>query len=142
MENIFGQTLVSKKGPTATRGLNNVPIILIYASASWCPPCREFFPSLVQFYNSANQSRKRIEIVWLSRDRNEDDFNNTKKNMPWLAVPYNPNNIAALLERYDIEVIPKLFLLNRNGSVAHTECRQDVVIKGIEAINEWERIRS
>ena len=94
----------------------------------------------MQFYNTVNQGKKKIEIIWLSRDRNEDDFNLTKKNIPWLAVPYNQRVINLLLERYDIEVIPKLFLLNRNGSIAHTECRQDVVLKGPESVSEWEKI--
>ena len=140
MEHIFGQVLASKTGQVETRALNAVPLVLIYASASWCPPCREFYPNLVQFYNTVNQGKKRIEIIWLSRDRTEDDFNKTKKNMPWTAVVYNQRNISQLLERYDIDVIPKLFLLNRDGSIAHTECRQDVVTKGPQAVAEWQQL--
>lgn len=140
MENVFGDVLVSKSGPVQTHSLNALPMVLIYASANWCPPCREFYPTLVQFYNAVNQSKKILEIIWLSRDRTEDDFNTTKKAMPWTAVPYNVRNINEILERYEIEVIPKLFLLNRDGSIAHAECRQDVVLKGPESISEWQKM--
>jgi hypothetical protein len=95
----------------------------------------------VRFYTAVNQSKKQVEIIWLSRDRDEEDFNSIKNKVPWLAVPYNQNNIARLLSRYEIEVIPKLFLLNRDGSIAHTECRQDVVLKGESAIEEWMKLR-
>ena len=142
MDSIFGSTLVNKKSSIQTSSLASVPLVLIYASASWCPPCRQFFPNLVSFYNTANHSSKRIEIIWLSLDRTPDDFNSIKKNIPWVAVPYNTQHIESILGRYDIEIIPKLFLLNRDGSIAHTECRQDIITKGQEALNDWMRISS
>jgi nucleoredoxin len=142
MESIFGSTLVNKKSSIQTSSLNSVPLVLIFASASWCPPCRQFFPNLVSFYNTANHSSKRIEIIWLSLDRTPDDFNSIKKNIPWVAVPYETQQIERILGRYDIEIIPKLYLLNRDGSIAHTECRQDIITKGQEALNEWMQIRS
>ena len=142
MESVFGSSLVNKKGQIQTHTLDNLPIVLLFASASWCPPCRQFFPTLLGFYNTVNQPQKRLEIVWLSRDRSQGDFDDIRKQVPWTAVPYNPDRIASILERFDIEVIPKLYLLNRDGSIAHTECRQDIVSKGPDAINDWLRIRS
>ena len=142
MEYIFGQTLVSKSKQVQTRTINYTPLVLIYASASWCPPCREFYPVLVEFYNAVNRTSKQIEIIWLSRDRGQEEFESTKKNLPWLAVPFNQSHINELLERYEIDVIPKLFLLNRDGSIAHDGCRQDVVRKGPDALSEWLKIRN
>lgn len=142
MESIFGPTLVSKKGQIQTRTLDNLDIVLLFASASWCPPCRQFFPTLVEFYNQVNHNQKRLEIVWLSRDRSQEDFDSIRKQIPWVAVPYDPDKIAAILERYDIDVIPKLYLINRDGSIAHTECRQDIVAKGPTTLNDWISMRT
>jgi nucleoredoxin len=89
-----------------------------------------------------NQSSKRLEIIWLSRDRSIEDFNSVRKNCPWLAVPFDQDKIESILQRFDIDVIPKLYLLNSDGSLAHTECRQDIVTKGPAAVNDWVRIRN
>lgn len=142
MESIFGPTLVGKKGQIQTRTLNNLDIVMLFASASWCPPCRQFFPTLLEFYNTVNHNQKRLEIVWLSRDRSLEDFDSIRKQIPWVAVPYDPDKIGAILERYDIDVIPKLYLLNRDGSIAHTECRQDIVSKGPVTVNDWVNMRT
>jgi nucleoredoxin len=142
MENIFGRTLLSNSSQIQTTSINQVPLVLLYASASWCPPCREFLPRLVEFYTIVNKNKKVLEIVWVSRDREESDYNNIRTKIPWLSVPFDPDHIASILERYDISVIPKLYLINRDGSVAHSECRQDVVSRGPGVVEEWKKLRN
>ena len=43
-------------------------------SACRCPPCRQFTPLLKQAYDAINTSSKRLEIVFVSSDPDEEQF--------------------------------------------------------------------
>lgn len=45
--------------------------ILLYFSAHWCPPCRQFTPMLISFYKQLRLQRGDFEIVFMSRDKDE-----------------------------------------------------------------------
>ena len=38
--------------------------VLFYFSAHWCPPCRNFTPTLIEFYNTLKNDGKNIELVF------------------------------------------------------------------------------
>lgn len=42
-------------------------VTALYFSAHWCPPCRQFTPQLVDFYNSKRGTPEEFEIVFVSR---------------------------------------------------------------------------
>lgn len=65
-------------------------IVGLYFSAEWCPPCRAFTPELAEWYTRLTQGhlRQKLEIVFVSSDRNEDKFDEYYDTMPWLALPY------------------------------------------------------
>ena len=65
---LLPQELKSKEGIAALSEVTEAPLIGIYFSAHWCPPCRGFTPILSEFYKVANQEKKQIEIVFVSCD--------------------------------------------------------------------------
>jgi thiol-disulfide isomerase/thioredoxin len=79
-----------------------------------CGPCKQFTPILAQFYNDMKKKGKRFEIIWISRDRSDDEFIDYYKDMPWLAVPLE--NIATVVEatseKYNVRGIPHLVILD------------------------------
>ncbi|CAG9332859.1 unnamed protein product [Blepharisma stoltei] len=139
MEHLFGPTLIGKHGPVPVASLANTKYVLIYFSAHWCPPCRAFTPKLALFYESVNSAHKQVEIIFSSADRSPDQFQEYFESMPWLAIPFadaaHRNGVA---QRFGISGIPALLLIDREGNVKRSQCREDVMAKGPLALADWD----
>jgi nucleoredoxin len=82
--------------------------VLLYFSASWCPPCKAFTPVLKDFYQA---HKKNIEIVYLSSDRKVEEFVEYYGQMPWTALDSPPHR-QALATTLQITGIPALIVLD------------------------------
>ena len=127
-----------KKVPTET-ALNG-KMVAIYASASWCGPCRAFTPKLVEFYKSAAKSAP-MELIFLSSDKTEDAMMAymKKDDMPWLAIPYDHPKRASLKKKLGVAGIPNLYLFDAQGKMISENARWDVVMLGKKAVQEWKK---
>ncbi|CAF1478616.1 unnamed protein product, partial [Adineta ricciae] len=114
-------------------------IIGLYFSGHWCPPSRQFTPKLVEFYNNMSEEmRKHFEIVFISWDRDENEFNSYFNEMPWLALPYSDRARKDTLgTKYDVEGIPCLIVLSSSGQVITTEGVEEVSSGGYECFLRW-----
>jgi len=114
---ILGPDLLSKAG--------GKPIGL-YFSAHWCPPCRGFTPKLVEFYNSG--LKEKMEIVFVSSDRDENAFKEYFGEMPWQALPYEKRKEKEeLSDAFGVQGIPSFVVINPDGTVITTEGRAKVM---------------
>eukprot|EP00475_Leptophrys_vorax_P012570 TRINITY_DN189_c0_g1_i1.p1 TRINITY_DN189_c0_g1~~TRINITY_DN189_c0_g1_i1.p1 ORF type:complete len:421 (-),score=146.00 TRINITY_DN189_c0_g1_i1:80-1342(-) len=102
--------------------------LALYFSASWCPPCRKFTPELIKFYE-AHAAKLDLEIVFMSRDKEVNSFNEYFHKMPWKAAPYasTRSECAELMEKFGLQGIPSLVILDR-------ETRQLITTKGVEQV--------
>ena len=58
---ILPQVLQDKKGDLALSQVKDEsPLIALYFSAHWCPPCRMFTPKLAEFYKTVNKNKKEM----------------------------------------------------------------------------------
>jgi thiol-disulfide isomerase/thioredoxin len=57
-------------------------VVALYFSAHWCPPCREFTPLLRQVYSNLIESGKPFEVVFISADKSEQEFDNYFADFP------------------------------------------------------------
>lgn len=138
MEELFGASLLSKSGNVLTGVLNEAKYVLVYFSASWCKPCQNFTPVLDMLYESLNSFDKDLEVVYVSRDNSEAEFNEYYSKMPWLAVPFNDEERRlALKERFAAKGIPALFLINHSGDIKKSDCVPDVKNKGPLCVSDW-----
>ena len=94
--------------------LAGTEFVLLYASASWCGPCRQFSPQLKNWYHAINSSngKKTVEVVFLSADHDERSFLQYFKTMPWLAVDYDDDTREMLMGRIKVTGIPRLVVLS------------------------------
>lgn len=87
-----------------------------------CPPCKQFTPLLVKFYELMNKNGEKFEIIWVSRDRNNEDFVAYYQKMPWLAVPVE--NMEAVTQltssKFKLQGIPHLVLLDGDDASIYT----------------------
>ncbi|KAL7558798.1 hypothetical protein ACA910_012471 [Epithemia clementina (nom. ined.)] len=140
MKRLFG----SLDGGTLLKGNEKVPLedalggkefVLLYASASWCGPCRNFTPKLAQWYNNSlpANNAKPAEVVFLSADHNESGFKQYYSHMPWLAVDYDDDTREQLMAHIRVSGIPRLVVLDgKSGRIIE----DNAIGKSLD-INRW-----
>ncbi|KAL6344652.1 hypothetical protein AAG906_002558 [Vitis piasezkii] len=96
----------------------------LYFAAHWCPPCRAFTAQLIEAYNKLVATRNQcFEIIFVSTDRDHQEFDLSLSNMPWLAIPYEDKARQDLCRIFDIKGIPALVLLGSDGKTISTNGR-------------------
>ncbi|KAK9683949.1 hypothetical protein RND81_10G177200 [Saponaria officinalis] len=96
-------------------------ILCLYFSANWCKPCKTFTPQLLHLYNSLKNNGKKLEIILISSDRDENAYKEHYKDMPWLTVPYDLNIYRQLAEQFNVKQIPALIPLSLDGNGKSSE---------------------
>jgi nucleoredoxin len=145
LQNLFGETVIDNQGNTykVSDTLEKCQRIGIYFSAHWYrDPCftnsfqvrsmqvsrkcllidRKFTPELVKTYNELKQSGAAFDIVFVSSDRNEKQFNEYFSEMPWKAVT-DKNIKANLQSKYKLKGIPTLIIIDNQGNTISVDGR-------------------
>lgn len=94
--------------------------VLVYFSAHWCGPCRQFTPKLVEMYNEISKTpfRNAFEVIFVSSDRSaaEQAQYMQSMSMPWLAVTHDQAE-SGPLAAFGGNGIPCLVMLDEKGEV-------------------------
>jgi len=122
----ISSNLLDKSGKFISFDKISSPVKVIYFSASWCPICQILTPKLIKFYEAINKNSKRVEIIFLSRDKDEDSFKNHYKEMPWLAINFNDPERELLKAKYNVISIPTLIIIDDHGEVLSKDAVKDV----------------
>ena len=104
----------------------DTPFFGLYFSAHWCPPCRNFTPKLINFYEVVNKTQKQIEIIFVTSDKSEAEFNEYFGSMPWLSIPFKDEAINNLKESFEIMGIPTFLVFNSEGKLIDDKARTTV----------------
>ncbi|MDG2093659.1 MAG: thioredoxin-like domain-containing protein [Phycisphaerales bacterium] len=115
---MIGPNLVDASGAMVSSSvLKTKKNVLLYFSAKWCPPCRKFTPTLVNFFDQ-NAQAKDFTIVFVSSDRSAADQMKymTDYKMDFFAVPLDRVNASGLKQTYGDRGIPNLVWLNPEGT--------------------------
>ena len=107
-------------------------VVLLDFWATWCPPCVEEVPTLVETY--AQFKDKGFEIVGVSLDSDKDALAAfTKENkMPWPQFFDGKGWDSELAQRFNIQAVPTMWLLDREGKLADASPR-DRLKQAVEA---------
>ncbi|KAK1281230.1 putative nucleoredoxin 1 [Acorus gramineus] len=107
--------------------------VLLYFSASWCPPCRAFLPKLVDAYHKIKAKDTAFELIFISSDRDEASFDGFYAGMPWLALPFGDNRKKSLTRTFKIEGIPSLVAIGPSGRTVTDEAKDLIARHGPDA---------
>ena len=134
---LIGDTFLNQDKKVGLETIQNVKNVGIYFSASWCPPCHKFTPKLAEAYKEVNKTAKVLEIVFVSSDHKLDDYNEYRKIMPWIALPYESTEKKEFLSGYyKVEGIPTLVILNSNREIKCPDAYEDVGDNGAEGLRK------
>jgi thiol-disulfide isomerase/thioredoxin len=99
--------------------LESKKYFLLYFSAHWCPPCRQFTPGLVNYYNDIIAKHPEVELVFVSFDKSASGMETYMRemNMPWPAVAYDKRAMKSGIQKYAGRGIPDLVLVDGSGNV-------------------------
>lgn len=132
-----GKLLTHKGETTFQEATKDVDLVGIYFSAHWCGPCRRFTPELAKHYNTWKSEGKKIEIIFVSSDKDTKSFGEYYSEMPWIAVPHGDSRKEKLTQIVGVNGIPWLIVLDKNGKEVENEADSTVSSKGSESINIW-----
>ncbi|XP_062984653.1 nucleoredoxin-like protein 2 [Elgaria multicarinata webbii] len=144
MVDVFsGRLLISRDGRAVEpeQALEN-KIVGLYFSAAWCSLCRDFTPTLCDFYSElvedANPAAP-FEIVFISSDRSPEEMVDYMHNMhgDWLALPFHDPLKHELKKKYNITAIPKLVIVKQTGEVITDKGRKQIRERGLNCFRNW-----
>ncbi len=124
--------------------LGGKEFVLLYASAHWCGPCRQYTPKLVTWYRqqvasaaaASDKNESIVEIVFLSADHDEASFQSYYSSMPWTAIDYDDATREQLMSYIRVTGIPRLTVLDgRTGTIVE----DNAVSKPLD-IQRWRKL--
>lgn len=136
LSDLLPAELVDASGEPVARETLEGKIVGIYFSAEWCPPCRGFTPSLVEFRNA---NTDQFEVVFVSSDRTPEAqmkyMQGYKMDFP--AVSHGSNASRELAERFSVRGIPFLVIVDSDGNTITTNGRGDISSDPQGALARW-----
>jgi len=133
---LLPENLLDSSGKEVSRDQLAGKTVGFYFSAHWCPPCRTFTPSLVEF---RDDNKDDFEIVFVSSDRSPQAQMDYMKeaNMKWLTLPHRSKEGNQLAGKYGIRGIPALVIVSPDGETITKNGRGDVSANPKGALASW-----
>ncbi len=135
---LFPATILNNEGKEVDASVLGNKIVGIYFSAKWCPPCRGFTPTLVEF---RDQNSKDFEVVFVSSDRSQEDQLKYMKEygMKWYTLPHRSDAANALAEKFQVRGIPSLVIVDAKGKTVSKNGRSEVSQNPKGALAGWRK---
>lgn len=141
LEELVGPELVDAEGKPVELSSLEGKVIGLYFSALWCGPCRVFTPELVKLRDDNSDE---FEVIFVSNDRSEEEQKTymEKYEMAWPAIPYDSSRRGELGDKYGIQSIPSLVIIDDQGNLI-TQDGRDAMGESEEeakqALRDWRR---
>ena len=128
LDNLPGvENVITKDGEcTLAQAIADYPLVAIYFSAHWCPPCKQFTPVLGQWYEEVNKDAKTCQIVFVTSDKDDAAFKAYYDLMPWVAVSFDGVDRQAIKQKHGVQGIPMIPVFKADGTKISDNARGDI----------------
>ena len=116
------------------------PLIGLFFSALWCPPCNGFNSILIDFYKKVNADKKILEIIFCSVDEDISDYNQYLKIVPFPAIDFSDPKLEDLSTAFEIETIPVFIIFDKYGNLIELNGR--IALQGKDKKSPEETIKN
>jgi hypothetical protein len=140
LSGLFGNQLYrADGGQVGVEVLIQIPVIGIYFSDPGCAACAGFTPVLVGAYNQLRAEGRSFEVVLVPLGVSQASLFDYMVNsgMPWLAVSPRSSEANSLLQRYQVQWIPTLVIIDGSGNTISLNGREELVESGPSAYDAW-----
>lgn len=105
----------------------------LYFSLSSFKRCDEFTPKLAEVYDKLKEKGEKFEVVFISLDDEEEAFQQSLQNMPWLALPFKDKCCEKLVRYFELSTVPTLVVIGPDGKTLHSNIAEAIEEHGLEA---------
>ncbi|KAF2292754.1 hypothetical protein GH714_027866 [Hevea brasiliensis] len=105
----------------------------LYFSLSSYKSCDDFIPKLAEVYEKLKAKREDFEVVLISLDDDEEAFQLSFRNMPWLAIPFKDKCCKKLVRYFELSTLPTLVVIGPDGKTLHSNVAEAIEEHGIQA---------
>ena len=115
---------------------NDKRLILVYFSASWCPPCAKFSPLLSEF---AGRNSEDVIVIYCGMDRDESSLKSFVSAKNFLYIPFPDALRTQLPGIVGVSMIPTLLVLSPEGKTVTDWGRSAVMKNPGGCVQEWKQ---
>ena len=140
LPDMFGNQLYRADGSAVGVGvLNNTSVIGIYFASPGCPACGAFTPLLVNAYDQLRDEGRSFEVVLVTGGISEQSLFDymAGSGMAWLAVSSQSSEGDALAQRYDVQWVPTLVIIDGTANTVSMTGREELTQSGAAAFDAW-----
>ena len=106
-----------RDGTEQTVGMHRGKVVIVTFWASWCVPCRRELPVLGKFQSVVGKDH--LEIIAVNVKEPRSDYNAVVRANKDIALTWVHDVSGATSARYGVEALPNMFIIDREGRVAH-----------------------
>ena len=91
----IGESLMTANGDTVSTQsvIDKNKLILLYFNTLVNEGALDYQKQLTEFYKDCKAKSKSLEIIFVSGDQSQENFDNHFKTMEWYAIPFKSENI-------------------------------------------------